>query len=688
MATCELCALISYRLDHGVGRRSSILSPRPNQEAPLLSPFDDAGSITTGQGPSSTIKLAFVPRYDREGLSPELALPATSGFTEIGIWRYSEYRVSEFHVAVEEGDALGTPGDNSSEEHANVFFPGRTIVSNQTPSEALFDIVRDWLKTCEQSRDHLASKCTTNFADDQDPPLPTRIIDVGKDGSDPRLVSSTKKHDGSLDRHTKQGIPKAILPKTFHDAVIITRKLGIRYLWIDSLCIIQDDEKDWQRESGRMSTLYWNSTITISATGAIDSTKGCFLPEACGDAVALPSTFSKRGGQPYALRHQYNIRAKDRWQQQVTSGLIMSRAWTLQERWLSGKILHCCAGQWFWECCSSKQSQSGFEEETHLGPRDPRHLFHSWRSASFRLKLDVLMRAFGGVYEIQVSPRAQSAKPLRVDLRPDPDAKALNQAAIVVTQRSDGLLFSFLRDVLRDRNRYTHWYRDFVSAFSKCNLTKTQDKLPALAGIAAAVHDIVRDTYLAGHWRRDLESSLLWYAPRTTKSASESQVPNRPATYRAPSWAWASVDGEVKWYPVKGDMDLKVLEATTELVQEDSPFGQVKDGHLVVTGRTASARWDGSSKAWRFSSPAGDWTIDPKGDAVLGLNILDEVGNDIGTVTFDGVLKTMLPNTVVKPHSDEVELDEQRLQNEGLFNCIDDCGPFTKEYNPHELVHP
>lgn len=695
-ATCELCALISYRL--GVGRHSSILSPRPNQEVPLRSPCDNTGKIiSTGQEPSSTIKLAFVPRFDRQRLNQEHAYPATSVFTEIGIWRYSEYRVSEFHVAVEEGDALGSPGDNSSELQADVFLSGRTIVSNETPSEALFDVVQDWLKTCQQSRDHVASKCTTKFADDQDPPLPTRIIDVGKDGSEPRLVSSvsnqrgryvalshcwggmqpvqTKRQDGSLDRYTKQGIPMASLPKTFYDAVIITRKLGIHYLWIDSLCIIQDDEEDWQRESGRMSTLYWNSTITVSATGARDSTQGCFLPEACGDAVALPSTFSKRGGKPYALRNQYSVRAKDRWQQKVTDGLIMSRAWTLQERWLSGKILHCCAGQWFWECCASKRSQSGFEEEAHPEPRGSRHPFRSWKSASFRSKLDVFKRAFGGVYEIQDSSRAQSAKPLRVDLRPDPDAKeALSQVASVVTERSDGLLHSFLRDILRDQTRYTHWYRDFVSAFSKCNLTKSQDKLPALAGIAAAVHEIVRDTYLAGHWGRDLGSSLLWYAPETTKSASDAEVPSRPATYRAPSWAWASVDGEVKWYPVKGNMDLKIVEATTELVQEDSPFGQVKDGHLVVTGRTASARWDGTSKSWRFPSPTGDWTIDPERDALLGWNILDDNGNDIGTVTFDDVLNTMLPNTGVRANGDEAELKDQRPQNDGYaFNGVERC---------------
>lgn len=681
LATCDLCALISYRLYHGVGRHASV-SERTHQEISTPGHLcETALGGDEGAEPSSTLKMAFVPRYDKKYLGLEPDLPTSFAFTSIGIWRYSNHRVSDIHIAVEEGDILGSL-DPDSIRQRNIFFPGRTIVSDGVPSEGLFDVVRNWLNECEQSEKHLAARCTTQFGNGQDPPLPTRIIDVGEEGVNPRLIASasnqrgryvalshcwggiqliqTKRGDGSLVQYSGEGIPMSELPKTFHDAVIITRKLGMRYLWIDSLCIIQDDEQDWQRESGRMSTLYWNSTLTISATGAANSTRGCFLPEAPGDAVALPPTFSERGGQAYAMRHQYNSKAKSHWYHKVTNGVVMSRAWTLQERWLSGRILHCCVGQWFWECCESKHGQGGFQEDSHASLTG--HVRSARESLSFRSKLDTMRRAFESVYEVLESSTAVSR---RIDLRPNSDANGATEEAIVVTKDNDELLYCVLDDIHRDKTRYTHWYREFVSAYSKCHLTKPEDKLPALAGIAAAVHSIVQDTYLAGHWRRDLELSLLWYTPKTNRPDKESQVPSRPVKYRAPSWAWASVDGEVRWHTPTEIVELEIIDVSTTLVQTDNPFGQIKDGRLVVSGRAASARWDESTKVWRWLSSTGDWTIDPKEHALLGLNVFDAKGNDIGTVTFDDALNTLLPNTVVRAHSSEGELKERRLKSKG-----------------------
>lgn len=66
------------------------------------------------------------------------------------------------------------------------------------------------------------------------------------------------------------------LPRTFQDAVSVTRRLGFRYLWIDSLCIIQDSEEDWKRESAKMGDVYRNSTSCIAALAARNSEGGCF----------------------------------------------------------------------------------------------------------------------------------------------------------------------------------------------------------------------------------------------------------------------------------------------------------------------------------------------------------------------------------------------------------------------------
>ena len=64
------------------------------------------------------------------------------------------------------------------------------------------------------------------------------------------------------------------IPKTFQDAIIVTHFLGFQYLWIDSLCIIQDDLNDWAEESAKMSTIYADATLTIAASAAPDDTHG------------------------------------------------------------------------------------------------------------------------------------------------------------------------------------------------------------------------------------------------------------------------------------------------------------------------------------------------------------------------------------------------------------------------------
>jgi len=128
--------------------------------------------------------------------------------------------------------------------------------------------------------------------------LPTRVLDVGVEGrshdiklitlgteevkyialshcwGDSRSILTTTK---LTLKPRQQNIEFNDLPRTFQDAVQITRALDVRYLWIDSLCIVQDDEDDWQVESGRMAEIYLGSYLTVAATGSADSSGGCFF---------------------------------------------------------------------------------------------------------------------------------------------------------------------------------------------------------------------------------------------------------------------------------------------------------------------------------------------------------------------------------------------------------------------------
>ncbi|PQE20746.1 heterokaryon incompatibility protein [Rutstroemia sp. NJR-2017a BBW] len=89
------------------------------------------------------------------------------------------------------------------------------------------------------------------------------------------LDNNVKTLKANLKQHL-DGILISVLPKTIQDAVLVCQRLGIRYLWVDALCIIQDDEEDWENESIQMCDIYSGSHITIAAH-RVESCKQGFL---------------------------------------------------------------------------------------------------------------------------------------------------------------------------------------------------------------------------------------------------------------------------------------------------------------------------------------------------------------------------------------------------------------------------
>jgi len=134
------------------------------------------------------------------------------------------------------------------------------------------------------------------------------------------------------------------LSNTFRDAVRITRELGGRYLWIDSLCIIQDNEDDWAREAKVMAKVYANSHCTLAALSSKNSTEGCRL-------FLIQHTISSFVDLDVNYWGPMRIRVFD--PEPVSwgiSGPLTLRAWTLRERELSRRNIHFGEGQLLWEC--------------------------------------------------------------------------------------------------------------------------------------------------------------------------------------------------------------------------------------------------------------------------------------------------------------------------------------------------
>lgn len=179
-----------------------------------------------------------------------------------------------------------------------------------TGSDKTITLISQWLDDCV--REH--PTCGTS---DETLWMPTRVVEIyGEEKV--RLCTTAKKHlaeryvclshcwgkgelfrtlKANFDKHHND-IPWDKIPKTFRDAISVTRRLGLKYLWIDSLCITQDDGDDWRREGSKMDFIYSKSFLTIAATKAAGPTEGCFTSD---DSLSRTLTLENTHGESYTI---------------------------------------------------------------------------------------------------------------------------------------------------------------------------------------------------------------------------------------------------------------------------------------------------------------------------------------------------------------------------------------------------
>lgn len=231
-----------------------------------------------------------------------------------------------------------------------------------THSPANLQLAANWLTRCVDQHE------LCNLSSTQDTYHPTRLLDLkaSDDVYNIRLVERDKmmcdnpyvalSHcwGGSIPlvlkeetlHYLKKGINLLALPKTFRHAVALVRSLDIRYLWIDSLCIIQDSYLDWEQEASRMKDVYRNAILTIAATGAANSSAGCFFDRDIDLVKAVTISVSWLG----VPQGTYLICDGYIWQDNIVNAPLNQRAWVVQERLLSPRILHFGRDQIAWEC--------------------------------------------------------------------------------------------------------------------------------------------------------------------------------------------------------------------------------------------------------------------------------------------------------------------------------------------------
>jgi hypothetical protein len=236
------------------------------------------------------------------------------------------------------------------------------LIQSDCGSHNGLQVANSWLQKCLTSHH--------KFCKNAESPLPKRVIYIGRTGTSLDLflletdneigawvalshcwgkgTSFTTTTTNLLER--KKGIPFADFPATFRDAITISRRLGIEYLWIDSLCIIQDSASDWLEQSGQMKQVYSNATVTLVAEASEDSHSGIFTSANAGRAKPVHIPFhdstGKYRGSLYSQKYTPSTFTSDCY----APGPLSSRAWALQEDVLSQRILRYASDQLFWSC--------------------------------------------------------------------------------------------------------------------------------------------------------------------------------------------------------------------------------------------------------------------------------------------------------------------------------------------------
>ncbi|KAK4156994.1 a97f8ef6-a9b0-4f8b-8fdf-2c72f37eda9e [Chaetomidium leptoderma] len=441
------------------------------------------------------------------------------------------------------------------------------VVSSDPLSQESLHVARGWLETCVNSH---GAACSPPTAVEEQRGPPTRLLEVVPGSNkiylresltlqstgDARYVALSHcwGQAGTPFTTTHQTLPLRMdgiavdtLPCTFRDAVALVECLGLRYLWIDSLCIIQDDAEDWAREAAQMANVYRNAHLVINAANS-DADKTGFLRPRGGvsNMVRLPPLSAP--GSKLQLYLQLLPPEGRRWSDPATgpdnlSGEpISSRAWCLQERSLPVRALQYGSHQTFWECERMRASEDG----------------------------DAVLQDGGGGGHLKRLCKTGNMMPNRSVFAPPDDDREPDSE-------------------LEQKVNWVDWYR-MVEDYTARRITKHTDRLPALSGLAQAV---ARDTgaeYLAGSWKSGLLEGLLW-----CRAQPGGHGLTATPEYVAPSWSWASVVGAVQfpiytWYTQrarwKGRMaDFEPLADYLEhsVVKRDlDPYGRLERGLLSL----------------------------------------------------------------------------------------------------------
>lgn len=456
--------------------------------------------------------------------------------------------------------------------------------SSQDPgSEQSLSFLRNCLDDCLAS--HEACKSDSPF-------VPKRLVNIGASGETLNLVEPSGEGPMSYIavsycwgsglplrslktnyERLKQAIEWEELPLLIQDVAIIARKLGVRYLWIDALCIVQDDDNDWQQQYPFMSEIYEQAYLVIAAATSSKCDDSFIRSEENFRPPSLNFTFERSGcASTVRVREVESVGTHSDYETHFGGrDALEGRGWPLQERLLPTRLVVYSGSELQWLCKTKLACEAG----------------HKASAA-----------AQGGLvplYSLKTSAEAYL------------------------------------------------WMHMQIKEYTKRHLTYPSDKLPAMAGVAKKISTITGSKYLAGIWKDNMIKDLCWERHRW-----QSLKWCATLTYRAPTFSWASVEGNCFYNndSISGD-GVYLTEAVTghcTLTVPSSLFGQVSDGFVkvrgpLIEGKVIDYPWAGPGIMWTHEFRAGDWVFPFVSDTALA-----EVPANDGSVTATRVVDEQKKN--------------------------------------------
>lgn len=342
-------------------------------------------------------------------------------------------------------------------------------------------------------------------------------------------------------RAHKKHIPWSALPRTFQDAVLLTRSLGFRWLWIDALCIQQDDVAEKLEASLHMDKIFKNSFLTIAATSAPESHDGLFPPksqpfkiQATDSKGSVSKIFVREQPSHYSFKAPFNEGAHmNDWELPFNPSAeanlqtpLLKRAWAYSERLLSPRVLHFTKSEMILECREAYQCECGRIDDSTFDSRTT----------------DSVKQEFGRVAAGAGSPRETVSRKGNNNRIDRADSLASQLAATSLTDIAQGLT--------KKREEALQLWSYIITEYTARDLTYEADRLVAIAGVAKTLSNVLRSGYIAGQWTFST-LGLLWHP----NDSSHCRRP-RASSDRIPSWSWASVEGSPIFFDNSTAMDL------------------------------------------------------------------------------------------------------------------------------------